>query len=326
MLHERNLIHYLLGEVRKLWNRVNNLYDVSNEVTTHINNNNLHWPVLGASLAVVTTPTGLPTTVAGVSATEVSYLGGVTSDIQTQLNSMVRFSLGWVGGRALYGDSLERAFESVTTSTELGYLSGVTSAIQTQINTANSKITDINTDVSNLELDVSNNYWRDTSNHALEIIVTDISNETNRYIYVPTTKDHTINNSDVYTADIDISNIPLEANSVYSFEAAIVWRLVTSANPDWKVRFYFNQTDWTMFCTYVASATASANESSGNYCTIGAITNTSTGSRINVFHGTIETVTAGTFRMEWAQNTATAEDTLRRHPSWVRLVKSTRNV
>jgi len=143
------------------------------------------------------------------------------------------------------------------------------------------------------------------------------------HISKATTADHTINNSALYVADNDFQGIALEANSIYAFEAAITWQLTVSANPDWKVRFCFTQTDWTMFCTYVASATASANDSAGtNYCTIGTIAQSATGSRLNVFHGTIRTVTAGTFQMEWAQNAATAEDTIRRHPSWMRFLKA----
>jgi hypothetical protein len=51
-----------------------------------------------------------------VSATELGYLDGVTSAVQTQLNA----KQGVVSG---------------VDSTEIGYLDGVTSAIQTQINT-----------------------------------------------------------------------------------------------------------------------------------------------------------------------------------------------
>lgn len=55
-------------------------------------------------------------TVSGVSDTELSYVNGVTSAIQTQLNN-------------------KQAVVSGVDDTEIGYLNGVTSAIQTQINT-----------------------------------------------------------------------------------------------------------------------------------------------------------------------------------------------
>ena len=59
--------------------------------------------------------TGYQQKVSGVSDTEIGYLDGVTSSIQSQLNT----KQGVVGG---------------VSSTEIGYLDGVTSSIQTQIN------------------------------------------------------------------------------------------------------------------------------------------------------------------------------------------------
>jgi hypothetical protein len=56
------------------------------------------------------------TALTSVSATELAYLDGVTSAVQTQLNA-------------------KQAVVSGVNDTEIGYLDGVTSAIQTQINT-----------------------------------------------------------------------------------------------------------------------------------------------------------------------------------------------
>lgn len=56
------------------------------------------------------------TALTSVSATELGYLDGVTSAVQTQLNA-------------------KQAVVSGVNDTEIGYLDGVTSAIQTQINT-----------------------------------------------------------------------------------------------------------------------------------------------------------------------------------------------
>lgn len=60
-----------------------------------------------------------------VSATEIGYLDGVTSAIQTQLNA-------------------KQAVVSGVDSTEIGYLDGVTSAIQTQLNSKIGQATAIN--------------------------------------------------------------------------------------------------------------------------------------------------------------------------------------
>lgn len=78
-----------------------------------------------------------------VTATELGYVSGVTSSIQTQLNgkqatitgaatSIVSADL--TASRALESDVSGKVAASSVTSTELSYVSGVTSAIQTQLN------------------------------------------------------------------------------------------------------------------------------------------------------------------------------------------------
>lgn len=76
-------------------------------------------------------------------ATELNYVDGVTSSIQTQLDSKQASITGGAttitssnltASRALVSDSSGKVAVSAVTSTELGYLDGVTSAIQTQIN------------------------------------------------------------------------------------------------------------------------------------------------------------------------------------------------
>jgi hypothetical protein len=76
---------------------------------------------------------GLPaaTFIGGVSAAEISYLDGVTSSIQAQLNAK-----GAIGGQVWTG---VHAFPTTTsigpvTDTEISYLDGVTSSIQSQLN------------------------------------------------------------------------------------------------------------------------------------------------------------------------------------------------
>jgi hypothetical protein len=69
----------------------------------------------GVTSAIQTQLNAKQAVISGVSDTEIGYLDGVTSAIQTQLNS-------------------KQAIVSGVDDTEIGYLNGVTSAIQTQLN------------------------------------------------------------------------------------------------------------------------------------------------------------------------------------------------
>ena len=80
--------------------------------------------------------------VANVSDTEIGYLDGVTSAIQTQIDSKQATINGaattiassdLTASRALVSNGTGKVEASAVTSTELGYLDGVTSAIQTQL-------------------------------------------------------------------------------------------------------------------------------------------------------------------------------------------------
>jgi hypothetical protein len=77
-----------------------------------------------------------------VSYTEIQYLNGVTSAIQTQLNAKQATITGaattidtedLTASRALVSDGSGKVAVSDVTATELGYLDGVTSAVQTQV-------------------------------------------------------------------------------------------------------------------------------------------------------------------------------------------------
>lgn len=117
-----------------------------------------------ASRALVSDGSGIPTH-AATTATEIGYVSGVTSSIQTQLdakeptitvlpiakggtnsgtalsnNRVVQSSGGALveaaaitASRALASDANGIPTHTATTATELGYLSGVTSAVQTQL-------------------------------------------------------------------------------------------------------------------------------------------------------------------------------------------------
>jgi len=79
----------------------------------------------------------------GVTSTEFDFLDGVTSNIQTQLDTIPTITGAattidtedLTASRALISNSSGKVAVSAVTSTELGYLDGVSSNIQTQLNT-----------------------------------------------------------------------------------------------------------------------------------------------------------------------------------------------
>ena len=93
--------------------------------------------------------------------TEIGYVHGVTSAIQTQLNGKEPTITGaatsitssnLTSNRALMSDGSGKVAASSVTSTELGYVSGVTSAIQTQINSKQATITGAATSITSSDL------------------------------------------------------------------------------------------------------------------------------------------------------------------------------
>jgi len=105
---------------------------------------------LTASRAVVSDGSG-KIAISAVTATEVGYLDGVSSAIQTQINSKQATITGaattiddadLTASRAVVSDGSGKIAISAVTSTEIGYLDGVSSAIQTQINTTNTNLAD----------------------------------------------------------------------------------------------------------------------------------------------------------------------------------------
>jgi hypothetical protein len=96
---------------------------------------------LAASRALISNGSG-KVAVSAVTSTELGYLDGVTSKVQTQLDA----KQGTVSGaattivdddltasRALVSDASGKVDVSAVTDTELGYLDGVTSKVQTQL-------------------------------------------------------------------------------------------------------------------------------------------------------------------------------------------------
>lgn len=103
---------------------------------------------LTASRAVISNATG-KVAVSSTTDTELGYLSGVTSAVQTQIDSKQATITGGAttivssnltASRALASDGSGKVAVSSVTSTELGYVSGVTSAIQTQIDTKTNKL------------------------------------------------------------------------------------------------------------------------------------------------------------------------------------------
>lgn len=97
---------------------------------------------LTASRAVISNSNG-KVAVSDTTSTELGYVHGVTSAIQTQLNGKQSSITGaattiasnnLTASRALVSNSSGKVAVSDTTSTELSYVHGVTSAIQTQLN------------------------------------------------------------------------------------------------------------------------------------------------------------------------------------------------
>ena len=103
---------------------------------------------LTASMALASDASG-HVTASAVTATELGYLDGVTSSIQTQLNGKAASShthkttdiTSLTASRAMVTDTSGHMSVSAVTSTELGYLDGVTSNIQTQLNNKAGKST-----------------------------------------------------------------------------------------------------------------------------------------------------------------------------------------
>ena len=108
----------------------------------HIDDTSAHQGVnLTASRAVVTNALG-NLSASSTTSTEIGYVNGVTSAIQTQLDSKQATITGGATtidtedltfDRALISSASGKVAVSVTSATELSYVDGVTSAIQTQL-------------------------------------------------------------------------------------------------------------------------------------------------------------------------------------------------
>jgi hypothetical protein len=118
---------------------------------------------LTANRAVISNGSG-KIDVSTVTSTELSYLSGVSSNVQTQLNAKQGTITGAATtiissdltlNRAVISNGSGKIDVSTVTSTELGYLSGVSSNIQTQLGTKQATITGAATTIVSSDLTVS---------------------------------------------------------------------------------------------------------------------------------------------------------------------------
>ena len=111
---------------------------------------------LTASRAIVSNTSG-KVEVSDITSTELGYLDGVSSAIQTQIDSKQATITGaattissdnLTASRAIVSNTSGKVEVSDITSAELGYLDGVSSAIQTQIDSKQATITGAATTIS----------------------------------------------------------------------------------------------------------------------------------------------------------------------------------
>ncbi len=107
------------------WRDITSANTVTLTGSQTLTNKNLTAPVITGTIALPAT-----TSIGTVSDTEISYLDGVTSSIQTQLNTKSPSASPTFTGTVTLPSTTSIGTVS---STEIGYLDGVTSAIQTQI-------------------------------------------------------------------------------------------------------------------------------------------------------------------------------------------------
>jgi len=142
---------------------------------------------LTASRALVSDTSG-KVIVSEVTSTELGYLDGTTSSIQTQIDSKQSnisgagttiISNNLIESRGLVSNANGKIVVSDVTSTEIGYLDGVTSAIQTQIDSKQSNITGGATTITSINLTESRALVSDASG---KVVVSDITSTELAYL------------------------------------------------------------------------------------------------------------------------------------------------
>ena len=163
---------------------------------------------LTANKALVSNSSG-KVAVSSVTSTELGYVSGVTSAIQTQLNgkqptltggATTIASSNLTKNRTLVSDDNGKVAVSSTTSTELGYVHGVTSAIQTQINSKQATITGGATTIASSDLTVSRAL---ISNSSGKVAVSSTTSTELGYVHGVTSNIQTQLNNRPTSTDID---------------------------------------------------------------------------------------------------------------------------
>ncbi|NDE09890.1 MAG: hypothetical protein EBZ95_04900 [Chitinophagia bacterium] len=115
----------------------NKTIDATNNTISNIANSNVSasaaiahskMAALTASKALTSDASGI-VSASSVTSTELGYVSGVTSAIQTQLNNKITSSGTLVASKVVATDSSGNIVTTTVTSTELGQLSGITSAV-----------------------------------------------------------------------------------------------------------------------------------------------------------------------------------------------------
>jgi len=137
---------------------------------------------LTADFAMVSDAAGKVAVHSTVTSTELGYLDGVTSAIQTQIGTKQATLTGaattiassdLTASRALASNASGKVVVSAVTDTELGYVSGVTSAIQTQIGTKQATLTGAATTIASADLTASRALASNASGKVVVSAVTD---------------------------------------------------------------------------------------------------------------------------------------------------------
>ena len=141
-------LSFLHGVISPIQTQLSNLAPLSNPTFTGtLVANNITDITLNNNTVVIAT-TGGTLASSLTTSVELSYVHGVKSAIQTQLDAKASLAnpsftgtltaaniavTGLTTGTAVVADGNGKLLSSITTSTELGYVSGITSSIQTQI-------------------------------------------------------------------------------------------------------------------------------------------------------------------------------------------------
>ena len=167
---------YVSGVSSAIQTQINNKQATITGAATTIDDTDLT-----ASRAVISNSSG-KVAVSDVTDTELGYLDGVTSAIQTQINNKQATITGaattiddtdLTASRAVISNASGKVAVSAVTDTELGYVSGVTSAIQTQLGNKQATITGAATTIDDTDLTASRAVISNASGKVAVSAVTD---------------------------------------------------------------------------------------------------------------------------------------------------------